>query len=105
MRVEINDKARWRFRYFEDKGGKKYQVKEIVALASEQNKGMITALGRVSGRPDTIEMLRDSGCSTMVIREDLCDPRDFTGETRGCVMMDGRVIEVPVVKKKVDTPY
>ena len=92
-------------RYFEDKGGKKYQVKEIVALASEQNKGMITALGRVSGRPDTIEVLRDSGCSTMVIREDLCDPRDFTGETRGCVMMDGRVIEVPVVKKKVDTPY
>ena len=41
----------------------------------------------------------------MVIREDICDPRDFTGETRGCVMMDGRVMEVPVVKKKVDTPY
>ena len=66
---------------------------------------MITALGRVSGRPDTIEVLRDSGCSTMVIREDLCDPRYFTGETRGCVMMDGRVVEVPVVKKRVDTPY
>ena len=81
------------------------QVKEIVALASEQNKGMITALGRVSGRPDTIEVLRGSGCSTMVIREGLCDRRDFTGETRGCVMMDGRVIDVPVVKKKVDTPY
>ena len=80
-------------------------MKEIVALASEQNKGMVTALGRVSGRPDTIEVLRDSGCSTMVIREHLCDPRDFTGETRGCVMMDVRVIEFPVVKKKVDTPY
>ncbi len=51
---------------------------------------MITALGRVGGRADTIEVLRDSGCSTMVIREDLCDPRDFTGETRGCVMMDGK---------------
>ena len=83
----------------------KYQVKEIVALASEQNNCMITALGRVSGRPDTIEVLRDSGCSTMVIREDLCDPRNFTGETRGCVMMDDRVVEVPVVKKRVDTPY
>ena len=78
---------------------------EIVALATEENKGMVTELGRVSGRADTIEVLRDSGCSTMVIREDLCDPRDFTGETRGCLMMDGRVIEVPVVKKKVDTPY
>ena len=48
---------------------------EIVALATEENKGMVTALGRVSGRADTIEVLRDS------------------------------VIEVPVVKKKVDTPY
>ena len=78
---------------------------ELVALATEENKGMVTAHGRVSGRVDTIEVLRYSGCSTMVIREDLCDPRDFTGETRGCVMMDGRVVEVPVVKKKVDTPY
>ena len=103
--LKLTTKQDGDLRYFEDKGGKKYQVKEIVALASEQNKGMITALGRVSGRPDTIEVLRDSGCSTMVIREDLCDPRYFTGETRGCVMMDGRVIEVPVVKKKVDTPY
>ena len=103
--LKLTTKQDGDLRYFEDKGGKKYQVKEIVALASQQNKGMITALGRVSGRPDTIEVLRDSGCSTMVIREYLCDPRDFTGETRGCVMMDGRVIEVPVVKKKVDTPY
>ena len=83
---------------FEDKGVKKYQVKEIVALASGQNKGVITALGRVGGRPDTIEVLRVSGCSTMVIRKDLCDQKYFTGETRGCVMMDGRVVEVPVVK-------
>ena len=103
--LKLTTKQDGDLRYFEDKGGNKYQVKEIVALASEQNKGMITALGRVSGRPDTIEVLRDSGCSTMVIREDICDPRDFTGETRGCVMMDGRVIEVPVVKQKVDTPY
>ena len=103
--LKLTTKQDGDLRYIEDKSGKKYQVKEIVALASEQNKGMITALGRVSGRPDTIEVLRDSGCSTMVIREDLCDPRDFTGETRGCVMMDGRVVEVPVVKKRVDTPY
>ena len=34
-------------------------MKEIVALASEQNKGMITALGRVSGIRGTIEVLRE----------------------------------------------
>ena len=41
----------------------------------------------------------------MVIRKDLCDENDFTGEVRGCVMMDGRVVEVPVVTKTVNTPY
>ena len=66
---------------------------------------MVVAVGQVSGRPDLVEVLRDSGCSTRVIRKDLCDPDDFTGETRGCVMMDGRVIEVPVVTKTVDTQY
>ena len=64
-------------RNIEDKGGKiYYQVKDILlALAAEHHKCMITALGRVSGRSDTIGILRDSGCSTMVIREDLCDLR------------------------------
>ena len=103
--LKLTPTQKGNLRYIEDKGGKKYQVTEIVALATEEIKGMVTALRRVSGRADTIEVLRDSGCSTMVIREDLCDPRDFTGEIGGCVMMDGRVIEVPVVKKKVDTPY
>ena len=65
---------------------------------------MVVAVGQVSGRPDLVEVLRDIGCSTMVIRKDLCDPDDVTRETRGCVMMDGRVIEVPVVTKTVDTP-
>ena len=77
----------------------------MAALASDQHKGMVVAVGQVGGRPDLVKVLRDSGCSTMVIRKDLCDPDDFTGETRGCVMMDGRVIEVPVVTKTVDTPY
>ncbi len=103
--LKLTPKQNGYLRYIEDKGGKKYQVTELVALATEENKGMVTALGRVSGTAYTIDVLRDSGCSIMVIREDLCDPRDFTGETRCCVMMDGRVIEVPVVKKKVDSPY
>ena len=65
--------------YIEDKGGKRCKVTETVALAAEQHKSMITALCRVSGRPDTIEVLRDSGCPTMIIRE---DPRVFTGHDK-----------------------
>ena len=32
-------------RYIEDKGGKRYQMKEIVDISTEQHTGMITALG------------------------------------------------------------
>ena len=39
------------------------------------------------------------------MKEDLCDHSDFTGETIGSVMLDGRVVEVTVVKKRVDTQY
>ena len=87
------------------RNSKTFQLQEMAALASDQHKGMVVAVGQVSGRQVLVEVLRDSGCSTMVIRKDLCDTDDFTGETRGCVMMDGRLIEVPVVTKTVDTPY
>ena len=103
--IKLTTKQVGNVRYVEDKNGKRFQLKEMAALASDQRKGMVVAVGQVSGRPDLVEVLRDTGCSTMVIRKDLCDPDDFTGETRGCVMMGGRVIEVPVVTKTVYTPY
>ena len=103
--IKLTTKQVGNVRYVEDKNGKRFQLKEMAALASDQRKGIVVVVGQVSGRPDLVEVLRDSGCSTMVIRKDLCDPDDFTGETRGCVMMGGRVIEVPVVTKTVYTPY
>ena len=92
-------------RYIEDNDGKRFQLREMTALAADKPKHMIVTQGVVSGRTELVDVLRDSGCSTMVIRKDLCDADDFTGEVRGCIMMDGRVVEVPVVKKPVNTPY
>ena len=43
--LKLTPKQEGNLRYIEDKGGKKYQVTEIVALATEENKGMVTALG------------------------------------------------------------
>ena len=60
----------------------------MAALASDQHKGMVVAVGQVSGRLDVVEVLRYSGCSTMVIRKDLCYPDDLTEEIRLCD--DGR---------------
>ena len=79
-------------RYIEDKDGKRFQLREMAALAADKPKHMIVTQGVVSGRTELVDVLRDSGCSTMAIRKDLCDADDFTGEVRGCIMMDGRIV-------------
>ena len=50
-------------------------------------------------------MLRDTGCTTAVVRESLCQKRAFTGEQQACLLIDGTVIVKPVVTIHVDTPF
>ena len=58
-------------RYIEDKDGKRFQLREMAALAADKQKHMIVTQRVVSGRTELVDVLRDSGCSTMVIRKDL----------------------------------
>ena len=52
-----------------------------------------------------VKVLRDTGCSSAVVRLDLVDPSDLTGEMQKCVLMDGTTKHFPVVEIWVDTPY
>ncbi len=52
-----------------------------------------------------VKVLRDSGCSSAVVRKDLVSTHKFTGRTRLCVLVDGTVRKVDVVAIEVDTPY
>ncbi|XP_061194307.1 uncharacterized protein LOC133202481 [Saccostrea echinata] len=52
-----------------------------------------------------ITVLRDTGCSGVVIRKDLVGEDHFTGKTQKCKLADGRVIEAQVATVEVDTPY
>ena len=88
-------------RYIEDKDGKRFQLREMAALAADKPKHLIVTLGVVSGRTELVDVLRDSGCSTMVIRKDLCDADDFTSEARGCIMMDRRVVVLAKLLKSL----
>lgn len=52
-----------------------------------------------------VSVLRDSGCSTVVVRRDLVHADCLTGEIQRCVLIDGTVRRFPMANIFVDTPY
>ena len=81
-----------------------HQLPIMSAACGERRlKGMPVCEGRVGKR--SVQVLRDSGCSGVVIRHDLVEEDQLTGEVRGCVLIDGTVRKVPVARVHIDTPY
>ncbi|XP_033739239.1 uncharacterized protein LOC117326590 [Pecten maximus] len=52
-----------------------------------------------------VTVLRDTGCSGVVIRRSLVDTDDLTGDTRTCTLADGSKLNVATANVVVDTPY
>ena len=60
----------------------------IVALSVDRpGNNMPVVTGRIVGIPVPVEVLRDSGCSGTVIRRSMCQPEDYTGEIRTCLIV------------------
>ena len=54
---------------------------------------------------ELVAVLRDTGCSGVVVRADIVPDKHFTGQTKRCVLIDGTVRIVPVARITVKTPY
>ncbi|XP_062613758.1 uncharacterized protein LOC134275492 [Saccostrea cucullata] len=52
-----------------------------------------------------VTVLRETGCNGVVVRRDLIDDVQLTGNHRICVLADGSRIQAPVARVKIDTPY
>lgn len=52
-----------------------------------------------------VDVLRDSGCSTTVVRRSLVSNSQLTGEYKMCVLIDGTIRKVPVAIIEVNSPY
>lgn len=59
--------------------------------------------GRIGS--EVIQVLRDSGCSTVVVRKKFVTDKSYTGRMQKCVLIDGTVREVPIARLFVDTPF
>ncbi|KAJ8032705.1 hypothetical protein HOLleu_26306 [Holothuria leucospilota] len=86
-------------RYFQQKCGPELPV--ISAVSTNDN--MPVTPGFVGGQKVTV--LRDSGCSTVVVRKTFVKSDEYTGTTKRCVLLDGTILDVPVATISIDTPF
>jgi len=68
-----------------------------------ENNRMPVTEGLIGDKPVTV--LRDTGCSTVVVRESLVSNHELTGENSLCVLIDGTVRRLPVANISIQTPY
>ena len=64
---------------------------------------MTTVQGFVGEKP--VEVLRDTGCSGVIVSKDLVPESAYTGRSQTIVMVDYSSRVVPEVKVSIDTPY
>ena len=55
--------------------------------------------------PHRVSVLRDSGCSGVVVRRKLVHQEQMTGKEKTCVLIDGTVRNLPVAQINVNTPF
>ena len=84
------------------KSGEKIKVLNGACMA-EINDNLPVLSGKVGVK--TMEVLRDTGCSGVIIRRELVDETDFTGEMGHIMTLDRTIKRAPMAKVEVDTPF
>ena len=54
---------------------------------------------------NSVDVLRDTGCSGIVVKKDLVSEEQFTGDFNVMLLIDNTARKVPIAKIDVDTPY
>ncbi|XP_071842666.1 uncharacterized protein [Apostichopus japonicus] len=72
-------------------------------ILSDVKERMPVVEGYLKGRK--VSVLRDSGCSGVIVRRDLISNDQLTGVDQLCVLIDGTVRKIPEAIVAVDTPF
>lgn len=79
-------------------------VKLSMSCEAGRGRGSLpTSTGLLGGCLVTV--LRDTGCSGVVVRRKWVKDSELIGKVQTCVLADGSKVDVPVAKVKVSTPY
>ncbi|XP_060071526.1 histone-lysine N-methyltransferase, H3 lysine-79 specific-like [Ylistrum balloti] len=71
---------------------------------TDQSQGRMPVVEGLVGR-QVVTVLRDTGCSGVVLKQSLATQDQLTGDTKTCTLADGSLLQVPIAKVMVDTPY
>ena len=85
------------------KSGEKIKVLNGACVNAELKDKMPVVTGRVEGK--TVEVLRDTGCSGVIVRRDLVKEEEITNRTGYMLTVDRTVRRAPVGMVNIDTPY
>lgn len=75
----------------------------VMSAACAPDRSMPVSEGFVGSK--RVTLLRDTGCSTVVVKESLLSEQQFSGLNRRCVLLNGAVLDLPVVQVTIDCPY
>ena len=84
------------------KSGEKIKVLNGACMA-EIKDNLPVLSGKVEGKK--VEVLRETGCSGVIIRRELVDETDFTGEMGHIMTVDRTIKLAPMAKVEVDTTF
>ena len=87
--------------------GKKIPIVSNVCLEplSGDRLKMPVVKGRVGGGGETVDVLRDTGCSGIVVKKNRLSEDQFTGDFNVMLLIDNTARKVPIARITVDTPY
>ncbi|KAK6166422.1 hypothetical protein SNE40_023117 [Patella caerulea] len=77
----------------------------VISYASNmyRDSGMPVQVGWVGNH--MVKVLRDTGCSGIVVRREFVPTGQYTGREQTCLLADGTRIKVPVACVFIDSPY
>ena len=83
--------------------GIRFPVVADACQSPDKSRRMPVAEGSVEGTP--VSVLRDTGCSTIIVRRALVPDDKLTGREARCILIDGTVRYTPVTEIYVETPF
>ena len=73
----------------------------------EARKSILRNMPVVKGKvgETVVDVLRDTGCTGVVVQQSLVNESDMTGKQHICMLVDGSIRKVPSARIHIDTPY
>ena len=85
------------------KSGEKIKVLNGACMEADIKNNLPVLKGKVKGK--SLEVLRDTGCSGVIVKKELVDDEEFTGEVGHIMTIDRALKRSPMARMKVDTPF